>query len=813
MKLAAPCSFVRLARLGTLFLAAIAPPSAFAGHGHPPVRVGPFLQDAEPTSVWVVWETEGEARSEVRHGPTPKLGRVARGDSIPGQDGSRIHHVMLEGLDPDASHYYAIDAEGDRGGTFRFRTPPNRDAGHAFRFVVYSDTQSGPDSRKHAEVIDEGVIRFVTTEFGPEISDELAFTLIPGDLVDSGSKYHQWKDQFFDEEQNLARHVPIYPVPGNHEQDAHWFFDYFHLPENGTPGFEEHWWYKDHGNVRVIGLDSNEGYRTAAQLDWLDEVLAEAAEDSIIDFVFAQLHHPHKTPAWTPGDTDWTGEVVRRLERFSTETGKPSIHFFGHTHAYERGQSRDHHHLWVDVSATEGDLAWWGEYPATDHPEFQKVLMDWGFVLMEVEDGENPSFRMRRVSRGNQFDPKDNEIVDDITIRHRNPAPARPTAIEPQTGVGGFPADDGVLRGSEFRDPNGDRHLASHFQLTTTAGDYASPVRDEWIRFENWFAPPDATGRADGYYSVDTRAGKDVRELDLGMLDPHTTYFWRVRYRDSGLTWSEWSEEASFTTGAAALGAACLPEGGCRMMRRAEAEAMGARWSGVGTSCDDAGCPEFVTLFEESFDDLVLRAPSMEPGDEPAWTPTPPTGWTTNREEMTGGGVDEWRGWAFARPAFWVRVAGDQGRAGFALGDGVIAIADSDEWHDAETEHPGGGEGGFLARMTTPAISLEGVRPGSLRLAFDSAWMPDEPMAARVLARFEPGETVEVFQWRSESDGENYKSSSINERVRVSIEVPRNARSVRFVFELGEANNDWFWAIDDIRVYAAPDRPLDESGN
>ncbi|MCP4794751.1 MAG: hypothetical protein GY885_01160 [Phycisphaeraceae bacterium] len=91
--------------------------------------------------------------------------------------------------------------------------------------------------------------------------------------------------------------------------------------------------------------------------------------------------------------------------------------------------------------------------------------------------------------------------------------------------------------------------------------------------------------------------------------------------------------------------------------------------------------------------------------------------------------------------------------------------------------------------------------------------MPDEPMAARVLARFEPGETVEVLEWRSESDGENYKSSSINERVRVSIEVPRNARSVRFVFELGEANNDWFWAIDDIRVYAAPDRPLDESGN
>ena len=179
---------------------------------------------------------------------------------------------------------------------------------------------------------------------------------------------------------------------------------------------------------------------------------------------------------------------------------------------------------------------------------------------------------------------------------------------------------------------------------------------------------------------------------------------------------------------------------------------------------------------------------------------------------MTGGGVDEWRGWAFARPEFWVRVAGDQGRAGFALGDGVIAVADSDEWHDAVTEHPGGGEGGFLARMTTPAISLEGVRPGSLRLAFDSAWMPNEPMAARVRAEFEPGGTVELFEWRSEPDRENHKPSSINERVRVSIEAPRNARAVRFVFELGEANNDWFWAIDDIRVYAATDQSPDEPG-
>ena len=784
-------------------LALLALAAAFTGAGAPPapeVRVGPFLQDAEPSSVWVVWETTGDAPSRVRYGRSARTERVAEGTSIEGLAGSRIHHVQLKGLEPDAPHHYRVDGAGPRGKAFRFRTPPPRDANASFRFAVYSDTQSGPDPAKHTEVINEGVIRFVTSEFGRQLPDELAFALVPGDLVSTGSNYGQWKEQFFDEEQNLAQHVPLYPVPGNHEQDAHWFFDYFHLPENGTEGFEEHWWFKDHGNVRLIGIDSNNGYRTTTQLDWLDGVLEAAADDPVIDFVFAEMHHPHKTPSWTPGNTAFTGEVVRRLEAFSTATGKPSIHFFGHTHSYERGQSRDHEHLWVDVSAGEGDLAWWGEFPSADYPEFQRVFMDWGFVLMEVEDGDDPRFRMRRISRGNQFDPKDNAVIDDLTIRHRNQGPARPRALAPERGATDVSADHGALRGSGFEDSDGDTHLASHFQVTTRAGDYSAPVRDEWFRFENWFAPPDAKGRETGYYSVDTREGKDVRELELGELDPFTTYHWRVRYRDSGLAWSEWSEESSFTTGAAAIGAACLPEGGCAEMRESQALAIGAIFQGVGTTCEEAGCPEYETLFEENFEGLTLGPPSMEPGSGPSWTPTPPEGWTTNRDEMTGGGVDEWRSWSFARKDFWVAASGDQGRSAFARGDGVIAVADSDEWHDAPTER--GGEGGFLAVMTTPEVPLRGVKRGTLHLAFDSTWVPDEPMAARVFADFDRGGRVQVLEWSSDPEDPNHAPAAVDERVIVPVETPAGARTVRLVFQLGEANNDWYWAVDDIRLFA-----------
>ena len=206
------------------------------------------------------------------------------------------------------------------------------------------------------------------------------------------------------------------------------------------------------------------------------------------------------------------------------------------------------------------------------------------------------------------------------------------------------------------------------------------------------------------------------------------------------------------------------------------------------------------TFFEESFEGVTLKEPVMESGSGPSWSPRPPRGWTTNREEMTGGGIEEWRSWSFASKEFWVRASGDQGRGGFTLGDGVVAIADSDEWHDAPTEL--GEEGGFLALMTTPEISLERAAPGSLRLAFDSSWMPDEPMAARVRARFDTGEEVLVLEWRSEEGHDDYKADAISERVRVPVESPEGAGSMRLVFELGEANNDWFWAIDDILVFA-----------
>ena len=138
-------------------------------------------------------------------------------------------------------------------------------------------------------------------------------------------------------------------------------------------------------------MDSNNGYRIQEQLEWLDSILSITTSDTIIDFVFAQLHHPHHSELWPEGNTSFTGEVIDKLEVFSTVSGKPSIHFFGHTHGYSRGQSRDHQHFMVNVASGGGNLDYWDEYFQQDYEEYIITHDEYGFVWLKQKPDKIPS--------------------------------------------------------------------------------------------------------------------------------------------------------------------------------------------------------------------------------------------------------------------------------------------------------------------------------------------------------------------------------------------------------------------------------------
>jgi 3',5'-cyclic AMP phosphodiesterase CpdA len=577
--------------------------------------VGPYLQSAEPDSVWILWETDSGDESVVEWGATAALGNVASGTAQVGNAASRIHEVQLTSLSPQTRYHYKVRTDAVESAVFDFVTPARAESEAALRLAAVSDMQqSAADPAKYYEVLHDGLLDHVTTTWGADLPAELDLVLVPGDLVNNGWSYGSWRTEFFDPGADLMARIPFYPVLGNHEANAPFYFGYFHLPENGTAGELERWWYVDRSNLRIIGLDSNNGFRTAVQLGWLSGVLAEACTDDSIDFVFAQLHHPHHSELWTPGNLAWTGDVIAELESFSTTCGKPSVHFYGHTHGYSRGQSRDHAHLMINVASAGGAIDYWGEHPQQDYAEHVISTDDWGFVMVEVEAGPDPQFEMTRLSRGNRDGPLDNVETDSVVVRRFAEAPRRPDGLAP--GGRGLAPECVLFLASEYLHDEGVAHGSTHWQVSEDCDDFSAPAVERWVQHLNL------------YMGEDLQAGDDLNDEEVHRLEPETEYCWRVRYRDRGLVWSGWSEPMEFSTGAATGSSNLLvnpgAEGGVAgwQVREGFLESLSAgecngisphtgdRYFAVGGLCQEAGYAE---AFQEV--DLSARAAQIDAGE------------------------------------------------------------------------------------------------------------------------------------------------------------------------------------------------------
>ena len=220
-----------------------------------------------------------------------------------------------------------------------------------------------------------------------------------------------------------------------------------------------------------------------------------------------------------------------------------------------------------------------------------------------------------------------------------------------------------------------------------------------------------------------------------------------------------------------------------------------------------------IVLLEEDFESLSL-GPNVDEGvaGDAVWTDIPSPGWINDANGVPGvddpatDGVTEWAGWGFADKDWWVETAGDQDRSQFDLGQGIVAVADPDEWDDAS--HPGPmSEDAYDVWLSTPPIDLSVSKAGTVQLQFDSSWVPEFDdnyhQSARVSVSFDGEEPIELLLWVSESGNANYKESATNETVTLDIDNPANASSMVLTFGLFDAGNDWWWAIDNIVVKAA----------
>jgi len=186
-------------------------------------------------------------------------------------------------------------------------------------------------------------------------------------------------------------------------------------------------------------------------------------------------------------------------------------------------------------------------------------------------------------------------------------------------------------------------------------------------------------------------------------------------------------------------------------------------------------------------------------------------------------GVDEWEGWSFADKSFWASVD-DQGRSGFNLASGTVAVADADEYDDLGT---GLGGGYYNTGLTSEPVNVSAYAGTAVDFSFDSSWRaealddthatlgrPDNNQTSIVYAIYDG--VVDLFNpihiWDSDAgnDGSSntplrpaspfFKGDATNENLSASLSIPAGTTNVQFSFAYLNAANDWWWAIDNLKL-------------
>ncbi|HAW96436.1 MAG: metallophosphoesterase [Phycisphaerae bacterium] len=278
--------------------------------------VPPVLQFPTEASMGLIFETTRPVTGAVHFGADSEFGR-----QVTISEPAMLVEVLMDGLNAGSSYFYQVDLVDDMGrplvsDVLSFQTAASR--GVPVTFALLSDTQDNPE---------------VCSTLATHIWDQRpGFIIHPGDLTGTGSLKGDWTEEFFPGMNGLLSRVAMYPVLGNHEQDARHYYRYFSLPE------PEYFYRFSQGDADFFMIDTN---RTVApgseQYSWLDSALA----DSNARWKFVVHHHPpYSSDENDYGDT-WRGQGrrgdlrIRPLTQLYDRHGVDLV-LNGHIHSYER---------------------------------------------------------------------------------------------------------------------------------------------------------------------------------------------------------------------------------------------------------------------------------------------------------------------------------------------------------------------------------------------------------------------------------------------------------------------------------------------
>ena len=503
--------------------------------GEPDTAIYPYLQSPTPTSIYVCWNATAGTESRVEYGTTPDLGETATGSYHVFPDSTIWHWVKLENLTPSTLYYYRAITDTMQSEVYRFKTAPpyGSRTGH-IRFAVMGDTRT--DVAQFTKVV-AALKEKVQELYGGSLEENLNVLLHVGDVVTSGGVLSQYRREFFGPLSQISGNVPVMVSIGDHEHDSPYYYAYMKYEDFAGPEGEYYYAFQ-YGRVLFVAVHSIR--HTETQLQWLDHLMQRAQDDTTIDWVFAYTHRPGHSEVWPDGNEAYTQEhIIPILKKYS----KADLLVYGHSHNYERGQVTDGNLRLMLNGGGGSALDRWRMYSnQRDYPEIQKSFDVYCYTIFDI-DVQNKRYEARSFTLGNHDKPRDNVQFDSFFRDKANETPpARPQAISPKDSQAvTFPIS---LEASGYAGEY--PILSSQFQVTARRGDYSTPVLDVKRDFENIYYD---TGAPD-YEPIDRNKDVDLTTLtsrDPRLWLPGRTYWWRVRYRDRNLQWSQWSEEASFT--------------------------------------------------------------------------------------------------------------------------------------------------------------------------------------------------------------------------------------------------------------------------
>lgn len=202
-------------------------------------------------------------------------------------------------------------------------------------------------------------------------------------------------------------------------------------------------------------------------------------------------------------------------------------------------------------------------------------------------------------------------------------------------------------------------------------------------------------------------------------------------------------------------------------------------------------------LLDEDFESLadVLAPVAGVSG----WTAKAPEGWSVVNAPGMPQGTVRLQGWTFHTKRAWS--LGGQDRGNFSRALGIVAVADPDDWDD--TGSPSS-KGKFDSTLVSPAVTVpSGTR--KLYVSFDSHYRQEAPQKASLTAVFDTGEEVRLLSYSSDATGNDNAGRDVeNTYVTKELTPPAGARTVTLKFRMYDAGNNWYWAVDHVRVDDSP---------